>query len=322
MFKLIALAFSVLFAIIPTAALAQSPEAQRAVEFCEAKYPGSSSSARLQQIICIQDENIKILQDRLLKGEGSVGAELARLRKELEATKAELARVRDAPSPAPGGDRPDPSVTAARAANDRRLAEIRARGGSQPARAPERPAARTVPPAPAAPVAVPPPVAYVGTPHTVVSVPGQYAASTFEPSTDHLEITGLSLGVHEHVWGARQVRIIVKLGSSFLPIGHDQPRLLCGNVTPWNEIYGDLDRDGKAERLPFKAVDPSEVDSLYISNVRGLKDLEIVYLVPTGKAVLVPGCEPQTLWGNPVRVRMDKVSSGTWHMPAVNGRKL
>lgn len=316
MFKFIALVISLF--LVPSVSSAQSPEAQRAVEFCEARYPGTTSSARLQQLLCIQDQNIKILEARLMKGEGSVGAELARLRKELEATKAELARVREAPAPAHGGDVTDPSVAAARDANARRLAEIRTRGTQRPVAPPSvQPATRVQAPQPplvAAPRLAQPPVGYVGTPHTVLPAPGQYAAATFDVSGNRLKIENLAWGVEKWARGSIAVRVIVRKNGRVIPVAHPDPSW------PWDEIYADLDGDGQPERAPYKAFDPLATDAVHIASVGPRDRIELVYLVDTGKRVMVPGYQPQILWGDGKRVLYDRVDAiGRWRTDANSG---
>lgn len=282
--------------IVPIVASAQSPEAKQAVAFCEAKYAGATSTARLQQVLCIQEQNLRILEARLQKGEGALKAEVDRLRKELEAAKA-------APQTRPGSEpsiAPTPGkVAEARAAIEKRVAELKA-GKAKPAQ-----------PSPP-PVATPPPAPHLsGAPYRIVPTPGQFAAATFPIDGPNLNVQHLSWALEKFVRGADQVRIVVRKNGALIPIAQAD-----GNL---GVVYADLNRDGMPDRSAYSSVDPSAINEFWVPNVGPRDKIEVIYLVPTGKMIAIPGLPPQILWGDPVRVQLDPVPrTGRWLMDAHN----
>lgn len=276
---------------IPIVALAQTP-AEQAVAFCEARY-----SDKLRQVLCIQDQNAKIL-----------AAEQARVREELAALKADKAPapVSAASSPQQQAAPDAARVASARAANEKRAAEIVAEKAkpAPPRSAPARPAPPSAP-------------AFVGgVPYRIVPTPGQFAATTFDVDGPRMRVQRLSAGVEAHVPGADQVRVVVRRNGVTVPIGH------ADGV--FDTVYADLDRNGRPDRMVYAAVDPLAIDELFISQVGPRDRIEVIYLVPIGKIVEVPGLPPQILWGIAIRVEHDRVKypGGRYYTDATSGWEL
>lgn len=270
-----------LFAIVSAAfAVEQSDAARNAVEFCETRYAGESPAKRLQQILCIQDQTILILQDKIKKGEEGREGELAKLREGLKETQAKLAKVElDAKAP------PPPSIPPREVGRDESE-----RG---------------------------PAIRYAGVPHTVVQAPGQYAAATFDPGGPRLNLRSLGWGADKHARGAEQVRVVVKKNGAPLPVAH------ADLVRPWEPFYADLDGDGKPEMQPYRGLDPRQQNEVHIAMVGPRDRIELVYLVDTGKRVLIPGLPPQILWGEGRRVEYDRTENrGRWTQAAHGGWTL
>lgn len=266
----------------------QKTSAQQAVDFCEARYPGATSTARLQQVLCIQDQNIKILEARIKSGEKGLASDVEKLRKELETAKAQTS----APTPTSTG-----GVAAARAAIEKRANELKAK---QPA----VPQATTRPPLPP-----PPALAGGGVPFRVVPTPGQYAAATFVIDGPSLNVRHLGWALEQFVRGADQVRIVVRKNGVPIPIAQ-----VNGNL---GFVYADLNRDGRPDRMAYSAIDPSTTDEFWVASVGPRDRVEVIYLVPTGRIIEIPGLPPQILWGDPVRRELDRVPRlGRWEMDA------
>ncbi|MBI5369878.1 hypothetical protein HZA85_01655 [Candidatus Uhrbacteria bacterium] len=285
-----------LFLFVPATLHAEeSKEAKQAVAFCEARYAGTDSSARLKQLLCIQDQNVKILEARLKAGESGLKAEVDRLRQELEATKAKLASQQAVP------DAKQPELPAAGTARQQikaRLRTLRDRKAKDGKAQPAEPQAYHRPPA-----GLPPSTMMVGgAPYRVIPTPGAYAATTFEVVGPYLQVFGLASGVSWHTHRNPQFsRVLVKRNGVAIPIGNAD-----GSI---ETVYADLDGDGRPDRTPYSAVAPAAYDELYISAVGPRDRIEIIYLAPTGSLVEIPGLPPQTLWGNAVRVELDRVES-------------
>jgi hypothetical protein len=316
MFKY-ALVLVVIF--VQSLALAQSPEAKQAIEFCETKYQGETSTARLQQVLCIQEQNLRILEQRMHQGESGLKAEVERLRKELEAAKA-ISPAASAAQPTQSVAEPAAGKVAdARAEIERRMAELAA-GKAKPAQPavppvalppPARPAPMSSPLAPAPPA----PIFAGGVPYRIVPTPGQFAASTFDIDESRVWLQSLARGADKHAYGATSVRVVIKRdGVPLLIMQAD------GMIEP---TYADLNNDGREDRKVYSAVDPFMVDNIYIPLVGPKTKIEVVYLVPTGKNVEIQGFPRQILWGDPQRVQLDRVQRmGRWIRYANGGWPL
>lgn len=261
--------------IVPIFAYAQTP-AEKAVAFCEARYSGDSQTARLQQVLCIQDQNIRIVEARMRNGEQGLSAEVERIRRGLEVAKAQAPASSAPPSTGSGGNVVQPPSTS--------------------------------PP-------VPPPPFVGSVPYRVVQTPGYFAATTFDVDGPRLWLQSLHRGADKHAWGADTVRIVVKRNGVPIPIGHADGT--------FETIYADLDRNGKPDRSAYAAVDPFAIESIYISQVGPRDRIEVVYLVPTGKMIEIPGLPPTPLWGDSQRVQLDRVQRlGRWAIHATSGWQL
>ncbi len=273
---------SVIFTLLVVPAVFAEVRAhdQTSVTLCQSRHPGTNSNAILKQELCIQNENVRRLHAWFLQSVQTVLSQVEELRTQVEATSTAQTR------------------------NNVRLNEIRLR--TAPSSAP-------VPPSPPVPLP-PPPISYVGVPNVVVSAPGQYVAGTFDVPGDRLKIEHMIWGVGRWVRGATAVRVIVKKNGRVIPVVHPDP------IRPWNEIYADLDHDGKPERQPYKAFDPLTSDEVNIAMVGPNDKVELIYLVDTGKRVLVPDYPPEILWGDGKRVQYGAVDSmGRWVTDAHGG---
>ncbi|MBI4713658.1 hypothetical protein HY771_00515 [Candidatus Uhrbacteria bacterium] len=133
----------------------------------------------------------------------------------------------------------------------------------------------------------------------MVDAPGQFAATTWNvPGIDLLWIKNLHGGIDRFLDGAQQVRIVVRKNGVVVPVAHQ------GEFS-FLEFYADLNNDGKPDARPYKGVDPSAVDDIFVSDVRPSDQVELIYLVRTRKLVTISNLPPQILWGSPTRAKMD-----------------
>lgn len=309
MIRIVALAITVVLVSFTDIAFAQtSPmNPQQIVEHCAKRFSAQTPSAQLQRILCAQEENMKALERRMQTGEAGLTRQVEDLRRQLETSKAELARARTAP-PAPTPSTSRKQGLSPRELIERRLAEIH----SRPPATTTRPAPSEPPAQPQARPATPPPS---GPQYRLVPTPGQYAATTFDVDGPRLRIHDLAAGVETHVWGADQVRIVVKRNGVPIPIGHAD-----GSFDPF---YVDLNRDGKPDRFAFAGADPLMIDEIFVSQVGPSDRIEVIYLVPTGRNIELPGYPPMPLWGDPVRIQLDRVQRlGRWAFNSTSGWKL
>lgn len=294
---------------------------QQIIEHCTKRFSAQTPSAQLQRILCAQEENMKALERRMQTGEAGLTRQVEELKRQLEASRVELERARtqpNAPALAPSTSRTQ--GLSPRELIERRLAEIHSRplvttrppvttrqpDPSEPAPTRPQPAGSQV-----RPVAPPP----SGPQYRLVPTPGQYAATTFDVDGPRLRIHDLAAGVETHVWGADQVRIVVKRNGVPIPIGHAD-----GTFDPF---YVDLNRDGKPDRFAFAGVDPFMIDEIFVSQVGPSDRIEVIYLVPTGRNIELPGYPPMPLWGDPVRIQLDRVQRlGRWAFNTTGGWKL
>jgi hypothetical protein len=188
-----------------------------------------------------------------------------------------------------------------------------------------KPAESSPPPSPSSePSPQPPPQgpslpAFVGgVQFGVIDTPGQLAATTRDvEGIDRLWVQSLLDGVRYFRRGANHVRIVVRKNGVVVPVAQPDPGV------PFEEFYADINNDGKPDARPFKGVDPSRIDDVYISNVGPRDVIELVYLVPTGRLVTIAGLPPQILWGRPVRTKLDRLSdTGRWKMSATTAVAL
>jgi len=152
----------------------------------------------------------------------------------------------------------------------------------------------------------------------VIDTPGQLAATTRDvEGIDRLWVQSLLDGVRYFRRGANQVRVVVRKNGIVVPVAQPDPSV------PFDEFYGDINNDGQPDQRPYKGLDPSRIDDVYISNVGPRDVIELVYLVPTGRLVTIAGLPPQVLWGRPVRTQLDRLSdTGRWKMSATTAVAL
>lgn len=261
-----------------------TPEEQSR-QFCEARFSGTGSADVLKRLFCIQHQNMRILEARMKKGESGLKNQVEELRKQLETTKADLAKQALSAQASPNPNPPSgPS--------------------SEPAPTPQ-------PQGPSLPAFV------GGVPFGVMDVPGQLAATTRDvEGIDRLWVQSILDGVKYFRRGATQVRVVVRKNGITVPVA--QPDTIM-----FDEFYADINNDGKPDARAYKGLDPSRIDDVYISNVGPRDTIELVYLVPTGRLVTIAGLPPQVLWGRPVRTKLDRLSDiGRWKMSATTAIAL
>ncbi len=151
-----------------------------------------------------------------------------------------------------------------------------------------------------------------GAPYRVVRAPGQYAAATSPAGMNYyLKIKALKLGARN--WFREDVNFRVVIIKNGLPLAVAYPN---GH---FNEFYADLDGNGKVDSDPYKGVDPTLTDVVYVSYLPG-DSVRIVFLRETVDFVDVPGFAPQQIWGYSVNVKPILPNKpGKWRVLAFNG---
>jgi len=275
--------------LIPLSAFADSSQI---IAQCDAMHPGTDFQASLQKEFCRVNENQQILLKRL---------------RQLEAHREQSDKL--------SGTAASPGSTGATKVNlDQTLVQVQQllaklqnpAQTAEPSSAKDGAAsAKSAPPSPAV---------------RIVSSPGQYAATTYEVDGPLLWVSGLPGGVDQHlrlsVNNGVDIRIVVRKNGVPVPVAH------AGSIL-FEEFYADINNDGRPDPLPYRGVDPQAVSDLFISHVSPRDRIEILYLLPTGKLLLVPNFPPQILWGLEARVKLDRVSVfGRRRINARNGRKI
>ena len=288
--------------------LASSASAETNRGMCEARYPGETSTARLQQVICVQALDINDLQNKIAAGEQGQEKRMKELTEALKATQEELTfmqRNGDRSSQASSSVTATGSTDAQQSANAALLAAIQARmAGGKTETKPQAsvPIEKYQPARPTPqPGVIIPKMLVGGAPFMIEDAPGQNVATTFDISGPRLEMAYLGRGAHKWMRSVEDVRIVVRKNGTYLPIAHDDP------TRPWNEIYAAIDNKTSYDRKPYKAVDPRQIDNIYIPLVGPKDKIELIFLSDTGKRVRVPGYPDQILWGDGVRVLYDRV---------------
>lgn len=295
-------------AIIALLLLASSASAETNREVCEARYPGVTSTARLQQVICVQALDISDLQNKIAAGEQGQEKRMKELTEALKATQKELTFMQHNQSEGGESNQTPPpvgSTDAQQRSNAARLAVIQARMAGQKTETKPQASAPIEKDQPARPTPQPgvivPKMLVGGAPFMIEDAPGQNVATTFDISGPRLEMAFLARGVHKWMRSVEDVRIVVRKNGTYLPIAHDDP------AKPWNEIYAAIQNKTSYDRKPYKVVDPHQIDSIYIPMVGPEDRIELIFLIDTGKRVRVPGYPDQILWGDGVRVLYDRV---------------
>lgn len=287
--------------------LASSALAETNREACEARYPGETLTARLQQVICVNALEIHDLQNKIAAGEKGQEKRMKELTEALNATQEEFSYMQRNQVEG-GGSNKTPSsagsTDAQQSANAARLAAIQARmaDGKTETKSESPTLSAKLQPLPS-----PPPGVIVskmmagGVPYKIRDAPGQQVATTFDLDFDRLEMAHLTWGKKKWKRGAVNVRILVRKNGVILDIAHEDPS------APWNAIYATLKGRGEPRRKAYRAVDPDEVDSIFIPQVGPEDRIELIYLVDTGKRITVPNVPEQIVWGYPTRVVYDRI---------------
>lgn len=276
-------------ALAQAAAIPKDAEIAAAKAACEKKYDANVAPSSLKVSIALAQEkcklevDVKVLQ---LKAQAS-GVKNDRIEAELAHQRAALdaiAKSLRALESAPKADAKKPPVDAA----------------------PSMPAA-TMPPA------------MTGAPFTVVEAPGQLVASTKEIP----ELTS-RIRIHSFMRGAQrwlgdnvtEVRVVIIKDGEVLAVSNpSRPGV-------FTEFYADLNGDGKPDAMSYKGFDPSFLDTVYVATETG-SQIQLVFLVPLGnKKVAVSGLPLQTLWGHPVRIKIDRIRGmGLFNTSAYEGMR-
>ncbi|MBI2475587.1 hypothetical protein HYV69_04175 [Candidatus Uhrbacteria bacterium] len=277
----------VVLVLVPSAASAQVPtreEINGAYEFCDTRFSGTVSAMILARDACKRSVDVKVLQRKQEAGEEGAAKNLEAMQAQLKQIQSELKLAQAKPA--------EPTAPAG--------------PSSDPAPQPQPPQGPSLP-------------AFVGgVPFGVIDTPGQLAATTRDvEGIDRLWVQSLLDGVRYFRRGANQVRVVVRKNGVVVPVAQPDPSV------PFDEFYGDINNDGQPDSRPYKGVDTSKVDDVYISNVGPRDVIELVYLVPTGRLVTIAGLSQQILWGRPVRTKLDRLSdSGRWKMSATTAVAL
>lgn len=269
-------------ALAQAAAIPKDAEIAAAKAACEKKYDANVAPSSLKVSIALAQEkcklevDVKVLQ---LKAQASgvkndrIEAELAHQRAALDAIAKSLRALESAPK----ADAKKPPVDAA----------------------PSMPAA-TMPPA------------MTGAPFTVVEAPGQLAATTRDlpDLTSRYKILNLGEGAM-HFLNQKTVnaRAVVLKNGRPLAVSDPSTECLRNQRLPgcFTEFFADMNHDGVPELIPYKGIDPAFLDTVYVATEPG-DMIQIVYLVPVGnRKVAINGIPLQTLWGYPVRVKLQTV---------------
>ncbi len=112
-----------------------------------------------------------------------------------------------------------------------------------------------------------------------VSIPSPVSIYNL-PTSGELKVTRLSRGTQEWAAGQSRVRIVVLNHGMPMPVSVNEP----GAPTGFVQVYADVNNDGVVDPVPYKAVDPSTHDTLYIG-WKQHDDVQVWYLVPSGDFV-------------------------------------
>lgn len=113
-------------------------------------------------------------------------------------------------------------------------------------------------------------------------------------SANRLKLDRLSAGARKWAKGHSRVMVLVTNRGGSMPVSVPEP----GRPTNFVEVYADLDGDGQTEPVPYKVVDTSRVQTLWMGWLAS-DDLDVWYLVPSGQyeRVMVGGVwQDQDVW--------------------------
>lgn len=160
----------------------------------------------------------------------------------------------------------------------------------------------------------------MGAPYAIIEAPGQMVALTKDipELTSSLRIQQLTMGVQRWLGNnATQARIVIlKNGDPLVVTNPSRPGF-------YTAFYADLNRDGQPDNDTYKGIDPAFLDTVYVATEVD-DNIELVFLSPVGnKKVVVSGLPPQTLWGHPVRVKLEHVRNmGRFKISAYDGTQV
>jgi hypothetical protein len=286
--------FTVLFALVSSIAFAQTAEVPTEAQInakkaeCDAKFAGASTSMTLARSQCHLAISITVLEFKSRAdsaGAEEVKKELAHQRMLLDSITKSLKALETAAKQTP---KPEPAAA------------------PQPQQQPQ--------------AGMMPPPFIGGAPFQVMEPLFQLQAFTKEipEITSRIRIFSLARGVTKWIgWNANQARVIIlKNGDPLDVINPNRPGV-------FTEFYADRDGDGQPDAMPYKGIDPSLLDTVYVPTEKG-DVIQLVFLSPLGqRKVMVQGLPPQTLWGHPVRVKIDRIRGmGTFHTPAYEGIRV
>ncbi len=248
---------------------------------CAETYKATTTDGILARGQCMLRIDIIVLAERQAAGDKSVEVELKAMRGKLEGIESTLKVIKDA--------------QVAQATQETAAAR-------QPPKKEESPPKKAQPATTAAPAPVQPPAFPAGTPgapYVVMEMPGQYAASTFPIpgmiSRVRLMYLKMAVGMWFSHYGLTQrlVRVVVYKNGQPLAIVHPGNR--------YEEFYADMNNDGRPDATPYRGVDPSFVDTIFVG-YREDDQISVDYLIPSGNMIAIPGLPPQMLWRTAIRV--------------------
>lgn len=261
---------------------------------CGTMYPDATSVAQvLAKGQCLLSVDLSVLERKQAAGDERVADEITNLRKQMDDLKAMIKRM-DAVAKA------QVKATAKRAQDES--------AKSKPALSAPRPPAG-------------PPM--MGAPYALIDMPGRYAAATWEMpgmETSRVKIENINFTLRYKFDLHGPSRIVVMKNGQPLAILHPSAP---GAPQRFNEFFGDVGGTGKPDPVAYKGADPSFVDDVYVSYQPG-DAIDIVFLVPSGKMVAVPGIPPQAMWTKLVRYRLrpPQAISRRWDMTPYLGAQV
>jgi hypothetical protein len=146
----------------------------------------------------------------------------------------------------------------------------------------------------------------------VVHAPGSHAAAAhgLPGIGSTIRIRSMRRGLKEWHPAARQGRVIVVKNGVPLSVVH------AGNT--FNRFLADTSGNSQPNRV-YMGIDPNAVDEVTVACLPE-DQIQIWFLVPTGRLVQGDGIADQILWGHPVRVSTGRIRGvGKWKTFAWSG---
>ena len=281
------------FASEPTKVWSDELVAQAKKECLTQEYPGSDEAKLMSRLQCLTGIDMQVLKQKQAAGDKKVEAALAQITAKSELLDQMIAAQAEAAQAKVEADK---------------LAEEKAKKAALLARRNMQVGGPMMPVAP----------------YAIIDAPGRYLAATWEmpemmASRIKIEALELTLRGIFYLENA-QVRIVVMKNGQPLAIAHPG----APNGAPrFNEFYADIDGDNKPEPTAYKGADVTFTNQVYVSYVPG-DQVQIYFLVPSGKMLAIPGMPPQTMWKTlgAFSLQPPQAIQRKWDMTPYNGVKI